>query len=175
MYRALTAASRARGRREGWLAVALTASAAATPLLWPHTLILYFPAILMAASLARGRWPTRGERYGAWVEPAFEKETVPPSRVPPIFALSAFVALGCAVVLFYNAGAIDMLPVALKVLLLAVPNATLVLIAAYVVRCSDQPAPPRREEPALPRRPPGLSQSGQGKKDTASTVSDRNT
>ena len=130
---ALAVASRARGSREGWLIVAFTAAVGATPLLWFHTLILYFPALVMAASLARRRWPARKRRPGAWIEPVF-------------------VVLGIATVLYYNAGAIDLLPAALEALLLVIPIAAVVWLAAYVLRFGGELTPGAGADPP-PARP----------------------
>ena len=116
---AVLACSRARRHQAEWLAVTLTASVLTTPLIWSHTLLLVFPVLMMAASLARARWPHPEARI-SWAEPVF-------------------IALGWAVVLYYNAGAIDNLPLLVETFFLLVPPATLILLAAYVRAASSAP------------------------------------
>jgi len=104
-----------RNRRESWLAVVLGASILTTPLIWWHTLILFFPVLVMTLSLARARWHHLEALNTPWAE--------------PVFAL-----LAVATIFFYNAGAIDPLPTPLVVLLLVVPIAALLFTVAYVHR-----------------------------------------
>ncbi|MEM7352924.1 MAG: glycosyltransferase 87 family protein, partial [Acidobacteriota bacterium] len=114
---AVLAGLKARRSREEWLAVTLCASLLATPLIWGHTLVLFFPVLMMTASLAWVRWQQRGARLAPWAEPVL-------------------VAVGWAAVLYTNAGAIDRLPMLVEAYLLLLPAAVLVALAAYVRRFS---------------------------------------
>ena len=115
---AVAAGRAARSHREQWLAVALAASILATPLIWGHTLVLFFPVLVMAVSLAARRAHDR--RPASWAEPIF-------------------VALACMTVLYFNAGAIDRMEPALEAFLLLVPVVNLVLLTGYVCRYCPTP------------------------------------
>ena len=109
---------RIRATRAGWLAFTAAACVLTTPLIWGHTLIIFFPALVMAASVATARWQAGRTRQPPWAEPTF-------------------VGLGCATLLYFNPGAIDRLATPLEALLLLVPAATVALLAAYVCRYAD--------------------------------------
>ena len=96
-----------------WLAFVTATCVLTTPLIWGHTLILFFPTLVMATRVVSARWRAGKRSEPTWAEPTF-------------------VPLGCVTLLFFNPGAIDRLPV--EALLLLVPISAVTLLTTYVCR-----------------------------------------
>lgn len=113
---------RLRASPASWTALAAATCLLATPLIWSHTVLLFFPVLVMAATVTAQRRLAGEIPHPTWAEPAF-------------------VPLGGLVLLFYNPGAIDDLARPLEAWLLLVPLAAVVLLAAQVTR--GAPSAPR--------------------------------
>ncbi len=109
---------RIRATRAGWLAFASASCVLTTPLIWGHTLVLFFPVLVMAATVTINRWRSGRIAQPAWAEPTF-------------------VALGCANLLYFNPGAIDRLAVPIEAFFLLSPVTAVALLTAHVCRDGD--------------------------------------
>lgn len=106
--------------RSQLLAVAVTASILATPIVWNHTLLLSLPVQVMALAVATGRWRKRGS------------SSVPGSAGIPGYEL-VLVALGAlAIQLSGGVGAVDALHPVAQIVFIALPCFAPAALTAYV-------------------------------------------